>query len=286
MNLYLLQVINGVGIGLLYFLIAVGLSIIFGLLRLVNFAHGVFYMAGAYLAYAAVDSWNLNFWVALAVVPCVAFVAALVLERLLIRRAYGLSHTAQILLTFGLAMIMQEGAIMIWGTDGLHMSTPAALAGVVQWGDFIYPKYRLFVMGFTALLACVLWWLLERTRLGSIVRGGSEYKDMMALLGHDVPAVFMLVFGLGAALAALAGMLAAPIRGVEPFMGVEALSVAFVIVVIGGMGSFTGAMIGGLLVGVLQSVLSSAWPALAQPVIYICMLGVLLTRPHGLLGRG
>lgn len=286
MNLYLLQIMNGVGIGMLYFLIAVGLSVIFGLLRFVNFAHGAFFMTGAYLAYTVSVYLGWGFWAALLVVPPVTFLLAVVLEQRLLRHAYHLPHTAQILLTFGLSMVLQELAIVIWGTDGLHMPTPGALAGVVQWGSFIYPKYRLFVTGFTAILAALLWWLLEGTRLGSLVRAGSEYGDMMALLGYDTRKVFMYVFGLGVALAALAGALAAPLRGVEPFMGLTGLGIAFVVVVIGGMGSFPGALIGGLLVGILQSVLSSAWPEMAQPIIYICMAVVLIARPHGLLGRG
>jgi branched-chain amino acid transport system permease protein len=286
MTLYALQVINGIGIGMLYFLIAVGLSVIFGLLRFVNFAHGAFFMLGAYFGFAAVNTLGLSFWAALVVVPVAGFVLAVVLERLVIRRAYALPHTAQILLTFGIAMILQELAIVIWGTDGLHMATPPSLGGVVQWGSFIYPKYRLFVIGLTVALAAMLWYVLEGTRLGAIVRAGSEAPDMIALLGYDIFTIFSLVFGLGAALAALAGVLAAPIRGIEPFMGLDGLSIAFVVVVIGGMGSFPGALLGGLLVGIMQSVLSTAWPEAARPVIYVCMAAILLVRPYGLFGRG
>lgn len=286
MNIYVLQVVNGIGLGMLYFLIAVGLSIIFGLLRFVNFAHGAFFMVGAYLAYSVVHWLDWSFWASLFVVPIVAFALAVFLERTLLRHAYGLGHTAQILLTFGLAMILQEVAIVIWGTDAHHMPTPDALSGVFQWGNFIYPQYRMFATGFTIALAAVLWWLLEGTRIGAMVRAGSEHSEMMSLLGCDIHKVFTLVFGLGAALAALAGMLAAPIRGVEPFMGLESLSIAFVVVVIGGMGSFPGALVGGLLIGILQSVLSTAWPEMARPIIYVCMAGVLLVRPYGLFGRG
>lgn len=286
MNLYLLQIMNGLGIGMLYFLIAVGLSVIFGLLRFVNFAHGAFFMMGAYLAYTVSAGLGWGFWAALLIVPPITFVLAIILEQQLLRHAYHLPHTAQILITFGLSMVLQELAIVIWGTDGLHMPTPGALAGIVQWGSFVYPTYRLFVAGFTVALAALLWWLLEGTRLGSLVRAGSEYSDMMALLGYDTRKVFMYVFGLGVALAALAGTLAAPLRGVEPFMGLDALSIAFVVVVIGGMGSFPGALIGGLMVGILQSMLSTAWPEMAQPIIYICMAVILIARPFGLLGRG
>jgi branched-chain amino acid transport system permease protein len=157
---------------------------------------------------------------------------------------------------------------------------------VVIWGSFIYPKYRLFVIAFTAVLALGLWWLLEGTRLGSVVRAGSESTEMVSLLGINVFSVFSLVFALGAGTAALAGALAAPIRGVEPFMGVEALAIAFVVVVVGGMGSFVGALAGGLLVGILQSLMTTLWPAGAQLMIYVAMALVLLLRPHGLLGRG
>jgi len=156
---------------------------------------------------------------------------------------------------------------------------------VVMWGSFIYPKYRLFVIGFTAVLAVGLWWVLEGTRLGSAVRAGSESTEMVSLLGINVFRVFSLVFALGAATAALAGVLAAPIRGAEPFMGVEALGVAFVVVVIGGLGSFSGALVGGVLIGIVQSLMSTIWPPGASLMIYIAMGAVLLLRPHGLLGR-
>jgi len=154
-----------------------------------------------------------------------------------------------------------------------------------MWGSFVYPKYRLFVIGFTAVLAVLLWWVLEGTRLGSAVRAGSESTEMVSLLGINVFRVFSLVFALGAATAALAGVLAAPIRGAEPFMGVEALAVAFVVVVIGGLGSFGGALVGGLLIGIVQSLMSTIWPPGASLMVYIAMAAVLLLRPHGLLGR-
>ncbi len=245
MNIYLLQAINGIGIGMLYFLLAVGLSIVFGLLRFVNFAHGAFYLIGAYFCYQLMR-WGMSFW---------------------------------------LALVVQELVILQWGPLGDSVAVPDALQGVVMWGAFIYPKYRLFVIGFTAVLAVLLWWVLEGTRLGSAVRAGSESTEMVSLLGINVFRIFSLVFGLGAATAALAGVLAAPIRGAEPFMGIEALAVAFVVVVIGGMGSFSGALLGGLLIGVVQSVMSTLWPEGARLMIYVAMAAVLLLRPHGLLGR-
>ncbi|MDQ0586934.1 branched-chain amino acid transport system permease protein [Variovorax paradoxus] len=260
------------------------MSIVFGLLRFVNFAHGAFYLLGAYLCFQAMQ-WGLDFWAALVLVPL--FVGALgwLAEKLLLRRVYAKAHEFHILVTVGLALAVQEIVIVFWGPLGNSVATPDLLQGVVMWGSFIYPKYRLFVIGFTAVLAVLLWWVLEGTRLGSAVRAGSESTEMVSLLGINVFRVFSLVFALGAATAALAGVLAAPIRGAEPFMGVEALGVAFVVVVIGGLGSFGGALVGGLLIGIVQSLMSTIWPPGASLMIYIAMAAVLLLRPHGLLGR-
>lgn len=284
MTVYLLQTLNGVGIGMLYFLLAVGLSIVFGLLRFVNFAHGAFYLLGAYLCYQVMQ-WGLDFWAALVLVPLCVGALGWLAEKLLLRRVYAKPHEFHLLVTVGLALVVQEVVIVIWGPLGNSVATPDLLQGVVMWGDFVYPIYRLFVIGFTAVLALLLWWVLEGTRLGSAVRAGSESTEMVSLLGINVFRVFSLVFALGAATAALAGVLAAPIRGAEPFMGVEALSVAFVVVVIGGLGSFGGALVGGLLIGIVQSLMSTIWPPGASLMIYVAMAAVLLLRPHGLLGR-
>ena len=284
MSIYLLQVINGVGIGMLYFLLAVGLSIVFGLLRFVNFAHGAFYLLGAYFCYQMMR-WGLNFWLALIVVPVAVGIVGWLTEKLLLRHVYAKPHEFHILVTVGLALVVQELVILQWGPLGDTVPVPDLLQGVVMWGSFVYPKYRLFVIGFTAVLAVGLWYVLEGTRLGSAVRAGSESTEMVSLLGINVFRIFSLVFALGAATAALAGVLTAPIRGAEPFMGIEALGVAFVIVVVGGMGSFGGALVGGLLIGVVQSVMSTVWPEGARLMIYVAMAAVLLLRPHGLLGR-
>ncbi|WP_027797446.1 branched-chain amino acid ABC transporter permease [Paraburkholderia acidipaludis] len=284
MNVYLLQIINGIGVGMLYFLLAVGLSIVFGLLRFVNFAHGAFYLLGAYCCYQVMQ-WSGSFWLALVVVPLVVGAFAWVVEKLVLRHVYEQQHEFHILATVGLALVLQECVILVWGPLGDNVPVPDVLNGVVIWGSFVYPKYRLFVIGFTAVLAVLLWWVLDGTRLGSAVRAGSESAEMVALLGINVSRVFSLVFALGAATAALAGVLAAPIRGVDPFMGLEALSVAFVVVVVGGMGNFLGALVGGLLVGIVQSVMSTLWPEGAQLMIYVAMAAVLLLRPNGLLGR-
>ncbi len=284
MNIYLLQIINGIGIGMLYFLLAVGLSIVFGLLRFVNFAHGAFYLVGAYACYQ-MTRWGLGFWVSLLLAPLLVGALGWLCEKLVLRHVYATDHAFHILATVGLALLVQELVILQWGPLGDSVPVPAMLEGVVMWSGFAYPKYRLFVIGFTAALAVLIWWVLEGTRLGSAVRAGSESTEMVSLLGLNVFRIFSLVFGLGAALAALAGVLAAPIRGAEPFMGVEALAVAFVVVVVGGLGSFSGALLGGLLIGVVQSVMSTLWPEGARLMIYVAMAAVLLLRPHGLLGR-
>lgn len=284
MNIYLLQIINGIGIGMLYFLLAVGLSIVFGLLRFVNFAHGAFYLLGAYVCYQ-MTLWGLSFWVALLVAPLVVGALGWLCEKVVLRHVYATDHEFHILVTVGLALLVQELVILQWGPLGDSVPVPELLQGVVMWDSFVYPKYRLFVIGFTGALAVLIWWVLEGTRLGSAVRAGSESTEMVSLLGMNVFRIFSLVFGLGAALAAIAGVLAAPIRGAEPFMGVEALAVAFVVVVVGGLGSFSGALLGGLLIGVVQSVMSTLWPEGARLMIYVAMGAVLLLRPAGLLGR-
>ena len=284
MNIYLLQTINGIGIGMLYFLLTVGMSIVFGLLRFVNFAHGAFYLMGAYFCYQ-LTRWGISFWWSLLLAPLAVGAIGWATEKLLLRHVYAKPHEFHILVTVGLALVVQELVILQWGPLGDSVATPDLLQGVVMWGAFVYPKYRLFVIGFTAVLAVLLWWVLEGTRLGSAVRAGSESTEMVSLLGMNVFAIFSLVFALGAATAALAGVLAAPIRGAEPFMGIEALGVAFVIVVVGGLGSFSGALVCGLLIGIVQSVMSTLWPEGARIMIYVAMAAVLLLRPHGLLGR-
>lgn len=282
--IYLFQILNGIGLGMLYFLLAVGLSVIFGLLRFVNFAHGAFYLLGAYLTYDFVNR-GVDFWIALMAATLIVAVVAACVEALLLRRIYNLPHAYHILVTVGLALVIQELTIILWGPLGGSLAPPDGLQGVVMVGQFVYPAYRIFTIVFTSVLAGLLWWLLEGTRLGAIVRAGSESHSNMALLGYDTLRINTVVFGFGAGLAGLAGALAAPIRGVEPFMGAEALAIAFVVVVIGGMGSYTGALVAGLMVGIVQSVMATLWPEGARLMIYVAMALVIALRPRGLLGR-
>jgi branched-chain amino acid transport system permease protein len=284
MSIYLLQIINGIGIGMLYFLMAVGLSIVFGLLGFVNFAHGAFFLLGAYVCFELTQS-GLDFWWTLLLAPLLVGAFAWLAEKTLLRHIYQLPHEFHIVFTVGLALVLQEAVILKWGVIGHNIAVPDLLQGVFIMGDFIYPLYRLFVIAVTVVVALLLWWLLEGTRLGAIVRAGSESSEMVSLLGLNINRIFSLVFALGALTAALAGVLAAPIRGVEPFMGIEALGIAFVAVVIGGMGSFWGALAGGLLVGIVQSLMSTIWPEGARLMIYVAMAAVMLLRPNGLFGR-
>jgi branched-chain amino acid transport system permease protein len=283
-QLLLFQVLNGVGIGMIYFLLSVGLTLIFGLMRFVNFAHGAFYLAAAYIAYAVV-LWTGSFWWALLLGPALVAILALAIERLLLRHTYALPHEAQILITFAVALFIQEMVILLFTPLGHNVPVPAALSGVLFLGPYVYPAYRLAVVGVAALVAIVLWIAIERTKMGSILRAGSESAEMVGLLGINVDRVFMATFALGAALAGLAGVLIAPLRGVEPFMSAEALGIAFVVVVVGGLGTLSGALVGGILIGLVQSIMSTLWPEGAQLMIYASMALVILVRPTGLLGR-
>lgn len=283
MDIYFLQLINGFGNGMLYFLIAVGLSVVFGIMHFLNIAHGSLYLLGAYFCYAIVEATG-SFWLALLFAPVALAVLAWLAQPGL-RRLQRLSTVFQILATLGIALIIQELVILQWGNVGKHVATPELLRGVVQLGDIVYPKYRLFVVALAGTLALVLWLLLERTRFGAVLRAGTESQDMVSLLGMDIQKVFAFTFALGAFLAGMAGVLVAPIRGVEPFMGNEALAIAFVVVVIGGIGSFSGALVAALLIGVVQSMMTVLWSTGASIVTYVAMAAVILLMPRGLMGR-
>lgn len=284
MELYASQVINGIGIGMIYFLISVGLSLVFGLMGFVNFAQGSFYMLGAYFCHSVVQATG-SFWLGVLAAPLMVGAVALAMERLFLYRLYRLSHLAQVLATLGLALIIKEAVVLVWGAVGMNLAAPQPLRGVMILGDFFYPKYRLFIIAATALLALVLWWGVERTRYGAVLRAGTESAETASLLGIRIFRVFSLTFALGAALSGLAGALAAPIRGVSPNMDVEALTVAFVAVIVGGIGSFTGTLAACLLIGVVQSLMSSVWSAGADIMIYAAMALIIILRPRGLLGR-
>ena len=281
---FLAQLLNGVGNGMVYFLIAVGLTVIFGIMDFVNFAHGAFYLFGAYFVFAGLQ-WVSSFWLALVLAPLIVGLAAFALERLVLQHAYGLEHTYQIILTLGVSLIATEAVIILWGASPQNVPVPDLLSGRLDLGVIEYPNYRIFVIVLAAILAFLIWYGLERTKIGAIVRAGTESLDVVSSLGINIKRVFALTFAVGGALAALGGALAAPMQGINPFIGDSVLGLAFVVVVVGGMGSFSGALFGALLIGIVQSLTVMVWPVGGSVVIYMLMAVVLLGRQAGLLGR-
>jgi branched-chain amino acid transport system permease protein len=277
------QVLNGVVTGMLYALMGIGLSIITGILNIPNFAHGAMFAIGAYLIFSVIQVVG-NFWIALVVAPIGVAVLGLIVEYAGIRPLYKAGHDYQLLFTFGLSLILTEGIIVIWGPVGMSQLPPPLLRGGVDLGITFYPKYRLFVMAMAGLLVFGSWLFVERTRYGAIMRAGIEDKEMVALLGIDVHRLFTATFGLGAYLAGIAGALTAPIRGLNPFMGVDMLGIAFVVVALGGLGNLPGAIVAGVMVGVAQSLVALVWPEASVAVIFAVMAAVLLVRPQGLFG--
>ena len=286
LDLIAVQLFTGVALGAVFVLLSTGLSIIFGMLGVVNFAHGAFYMTGAYAGvfFLALTG---NFWVALAAVPLLIGVLGLGVERVLIRPLYGRGPDYPLLLTFGLGYVLVEVVRILFGTDGMPFETPALLSGGFDLGGLGYfPAYRLFVIGVTAAILLLLWLLLARTRYGLIIRAGARDPEILSILGIDIARVWLLVFGLGTGLAALAGLLAAPMRSVNPEMGVAVLVEAFVVTVIGGMGSLLGGVVAGMMVGIVVS-LTALWaPEMSTISMFALMTLVLLIRPQGLFGRG
>jgi branched-chain amino acid transport system permease protein len=287
MALILIQLLNGISLGMIYVLMAVGLTVVFGMLNIINFAHGAVYALGAYMAFTfatLLGQWTGSFWVAIFLGPLATALVGVVFEVTLLRRMQDAEHEYQILLTFGVALILQELIIMIWGAIGKSLPIPRELSGLMDFGIFTFPDYRIFLIGFIGFVCLVIWLLIEKTSYGSIIRAGTENRNMVNCLGIDIYRVFTVVFGLGVGLAGLAGALALPMRGAQPLMGDTILTLCFVVVVIGGMGSFTGAILGGLLVGVVESMMALIWPPGTMLSIFAAMAGVILIRPKGLLG--
>ncbi len=284
LDLFLLQLFTGFALGSIYVLLALGLSLIFGLLNIVNFAHGQFFMLGAYVGAFALSFLD-NFWIALVAVPLVVGALGMAAERFLVRPLYGRGIDYALLLTYGLGLILLDLVRIFAGTQGVPFPAPEALSGASDLGLFFFPTYRLFVIGVTAALLFALWFLLEKTPYGLIIRAGALDQEIVQVLGVDVGRVWLVVFGIGVGLAGLAGVLAAPIRGVFPEMGVPVLVDAFVVTVIGGMGSLLGAVVAGLLVGVTVSFTSFYLPESATLSIFLLMALVLIFRPRGLFGR-
>lgn len=284
----LVQLLTGLAYGMLLFMISVGLSVIFGLMGIVNLAHGVFFVAGAYIALSVLDM-GANFLVALIIAMlAMAVIGVLVIgvlvERGLASRSYG-NELGQVLLTFGLAFIFADVIKMVWGSALRTLPTPPALDFSLTFAGITFPTYRLGVVLVGCLLAVVVWYLETRTRIGAIIRAGVDDREMVSALGINVTLVFAGVFAFGAALAGLGGVLAGPILGMHPDMGFEILVVSLIVVVLGGLGTWKGAFVGAILVGMVQTFGQAYFPSLSLVIVFLLMAVVLLIRPAGLFGR-
>jgi branched-chain amino acid transport system permease protein len=282
-ELLLEQVINGLLVGSFYIILSLGLSLIFSLGGVVNLAHGAFYAVGAYVAIEVEK--RAGFFGAAAFSPVVVGIIGIAVERLFLSHLYSKDPALGLLFTFGLAMTIEQALRMIWGTTGLPFAIPPQLRGVLHVGDFIASYYRLAILSVTAFAVTACWMLLNRTSFGMVVRAGVRDPEMVRAMGISLKPALAAVFALGVGLAALAGVMSAPLAGVQPAMGSEILTATFVVVVIGGLGSFWGVVLAGLLVGVVRGVTLYFYPPMAEASMYLLMVLVLLLRPRGLLGE-
>jgi branched-chain amino acid transport system permease protein len=302
MDTLLIQMLNGVQLGLLMFLLAAGLTLTFGIMDLVNLAHGSLYMMGAYLAWTFI-TWTDSFLLGVLLALPATFVLGVVVEAVVVRRLYARNHLDQVLATFGLILFFNELVRAVWGPAGKSIAVPSFLSHTVEILPGVpYPAYRFALIVVGVAVAIVLAWLVARTRMGMLIRAGASNRRMIAALGVNIELLFSLVFGLGAVFAGLAGMMAAPIGSVKIGMGDDILILAFVIIVIGGIGSIKGAFIAAMMVGQIDifgrsylpdllktflspATASSAAPAISQMLVYLVMAGVLVWRPTGLFGQ-
>ena len=282
LDLVLSQLANGLALGFIYVLIAIGLSIIFGLLGIVNFAHGVFFTLGAYFALALERRFG---WPAVIFAPLGVAAVGMVVEMTLIRRLYGKDPLFSLIMTFALALLMEALIRLVWGSAGQPFSPPDVLKGFVEYGPILLTRYRLAVIAATCAVLLVLWAFLQFTPYGRILRAGSRDPGMVGLLGINLRRVLTGVFGLGTGLAGAAGLMAAPLWSVAPSMSHAAIMPAFVTVTIGGLGSYLGAIAAGLAVGITTALTVQFWPEGSASAMYILMAIVLLVRPRGLFGE-
>lgn len=281
-----IQLLNAIQYGMVLFLVASGLTLVFGILGVINLAHGAFYMLGAYLAYWLALMTG-SFWIALVGATLIALVLGSVLEVVLIRRLYGRDHLAQVLLSFGLILVIDEARQILFGKDVHSVAPPEALRGAIQLTDNLsYPVYRLAIGVFGLMIAAVIFIIIRKSKIGMIIRAGSENREMTKALGIDFDVVNLAVFSVGIALAALAGAVIAPVATVYPGMGDSMLILSFVVVVLGGIGSIEGAAIGALLIGLTDTFGKIFFPSVSSVLVYLLMAIVLLVRPNGILGRG
>jgi len=279
------QLLIGLINGAFYATLSLGLAIIFGLLNIINFAHGAQYMMGAFVAYFLLQYAGIGYWWALLIAPVVVGAFGMALERTMLQRLYKLDHLYGFLLTFGLALIIQGLFRNRFGSSGMPYRIPAALEGGQNLGFMFLPNYRAWVVVFSAVICLATWYLIERTRLGSTLRAATENAALVKAFGVNVPRMITLTYGFGVGLAALAGVLAAPIYQVNPLMGGDLIIVVFAVVVIGGMGSILGSVLTGFALGVVEGLTKVFYPEASNTVIFVIMAIVLLAKPAGLLGR-
>lgn len=280
------QLLLGLINGAFYALLSLGLAVIFGMLNLINFAHGAFYMLGAFIAWILLNTLGLGFWWALLIAPLTVAVLVMVMERTMLRRLYQLDHLYGLLFTFGVAMVLQGVFRNYFGSSGMPYAVPPELRGGVNLGFMFLPNYRGFVVLASLVVCGGTWWLIERTRLGAYLRAATENPQLVRAFGINVPRMIMLTCGFGVALAGLAGVLAAPVYSVNPMMGADLIIVVFAVVVIGGMGSIGGAILTGYALGVVEGLTKVFYAEASSTVIFVIMAIVLMIKPAGLFGRG
>ena len=282
---FLGQLLLGLVNGAFYALLSLGLAVIFGLLGIVNFAHGALYMLGAFAAWIMLDQLGINYWAALILAPLVVGVIGVVIERVFLRHLYKLDEIYGLLLTFGLTLIAEGIFRELYGVSGQSYPVPELLQGATNLGFMVLPNYRAWVVVASLVVCLGTWYLIERTRLGAYLRAGTENAPLVQAFGINVPMMVMLTYGAGAALAALAGVLAAPIIQVNPLMGSNLIIIVFAVVVIGGMGSILGSVITGLGLGLVEGMTRVFYPEASSIVVFVVMVLVLMVRPAGLFGK-
>jgi branched-chain amino acid transport system permease protein len=279
------QLLLGLINGSFYALLSLGLAVIFGMLNIINFTHGAQYMMGAFTAYMLLQYLGINYWAALVIVPVLIGITGILIERLFLQRLQKLDHLYGLILTFGLALIIEGLFRNYYGSSGQPYAVPDALQGGHNLGFLFLPNYRAWVIAFSLVVCFATWFAIERTRLGSYLRAATENPTLVRAFGINVPRMVMLTYGFGVGLAALAGVMAAPIYNVSPQMGSDLIIVVFAVVVIGGMGSIMGAIITGFTLGIVEGLTKVFFPEASNTVIFAIMIVVLLVRPAGLFGR-
>ena len=282
---FLGQLLLGLVNGSFYALLSLGLAVIFGLLGIVNFAHGALYMLGAYVAWIGLDRFGINYWASLLVAPLVVGAFGVVIERTLLKHLYKIDPIYGLLLTFGLALIAEGVLREFYGVSGQSYPVPELLQGATNLGFMILPNYRAWIIVVSLVICLGTWFLIERTRLGAYLRAATENPSLVQAFGINVPLMVMLTYGFGAGLAAVAGVLAAPVIQVTPLMGSQLIIIVFAVVVIGGMGSILGSILTGLALGLIEGLTKVFYPEASNIVVFVIMAIVLMVRPAGLFGK-